>query len=142
MSSKARRRSSTLPIGVVAGLNNHLKDTQTEVTSLRARVKQLEKKNADLKVNKKEELDKVEQRGSNLCFEGQIEAFKKIQGRLFQAGYDFGLNEVLIPPTSALRVPISILGDFKYADDEEDDGDEDSSQTGGQEALAGSAAGA
>lgn len=109
---------------------------------MRARVEQLEKKNANLKVNKKEELDKVEQRGSNLCFEGQIEAFKKIQGRLFQAGYDFGLNEVLIPPTSSLRVPISILGDFKYADDEEDDGDEDSSQTGGQEALARSAAGA
>lgn len=109
---------------------------------MRARVEQLEKGECRPEVKRKEELDEAEQRSYDFCFEEHVEAVKKIQGQLFQAGYDFGLNEAFIPSTSALGVPVSIPGEFKYMDedededeDEEEDGDDESSQTGYQEGV-------
>lgn len=59
-------------------------------------------------------------------------------GKLNQAGYDFGLDQALIPSRSALWVPISIPSDFKYVDDpevevdgEEEEKDKEASQAGG-----------
>lgn len=43
--------------GVIFRLNNQLKNAQSEVTNLRAKVEQLEKENTDLKNDKKQELD-------------------------------------------------------------------------------------
>lgn len=57
---KGKKKELDIANGVVAGLNNHLKDSQTEVTSLRAKVEQLKKKRIDLKENKKEKLDEAE----------------------------------------------------------------------------------
>lgn len=131
---KGKKRELDTANGVFNGLNNQLKEAQTEVTTLRTKVEQLEKENADLKAKKKEELDEAEQRGYDLYFEEQIEAVKKIQGRLFQAGCDFGLNKAIILSTSALMVLIFIHWDIKYVDeDKEDDGDVESSEAGDQE---------
>lgn len=68
---------------MVARLNNQLKDAQIEVTSLRAKVEQLEKENTGLKAKKNEELDEAEHKGYDLYFEEKIDTIKKIQSRLF-----------------------------------------------------------
>lgn len=102
----------------------------------------MEKENADLKVKKKEQLDEAEQRGYDLYFEEHVEAIKKIQRQLFQAGYNFRLNAALIPSTSALRVLVSTPGDFKYVDeDDEEDGEDVSSKTDDREGTKEASAG-
>lgn len=44
---------------------------------------------------------------------------QKIQGKLFQAGYDHGLDATLIPSTSSLWTPVFIPPDFKCASEKE-----------------------
>ena len=74
----------------------------------------LEKANAELKTAKQKELDEVELRGYDFCFDEQVAAVKGIQGRLYQAAHDFGLDQALIPSTSELRTPVAIPNDFQY----------------------------
>lgn len=68
--------------------------------------------------------------GVQPLFDEQFATIKNIQGRLFQAGYNFSLNEALIPSTSALRVPVSIPGDFKNVEDPMDDVEEEEDEEG------------
>ena len=97
-----------------SGLDNQLKDAQKEVEGLRAKVELLEKEVSELKSSKQKELDDAEQRGYDLYFDEQVAAVKEIQGRLYQAGYDFGLDQALIPSTSELRTSVDIPEDFQY----------------------------
>lgn len=57
-------------------------------------------------------LEEVEQKGYDYCFDEQLASVKKIQGRLFQASYDYDLDAALIPSTSSLRTLVSIPPDF------------------------------
>ena len=59
-------------------------------------------------------MDDAEQKGYDLCFDEQVAAVRGIQGRLFQAGYGFGLDQALIPSTSELRTYVAIPDDFQY----------------------------
>ena len=99
---------------LASGLDNQLKEAQKEVNDLRQKVELQGKEIAELKSSKQKEIDDAEQRGYDLCFEEQVAAVKEIQGRLYQAGYDFGLDQSLIPSTSELRTSVNIPEDFQY----------------------------
>ena len=109
--NKKKKKLDTANL-LASGLDNQRKDAQKEVNSLRARVKLLEKENADLKKNKKKELDYTEQRRYDIYFDEQVAAVRGIQGRLFQAGYDFGLDHALILSTNELRTSVDNHDDF------------------------------
>lgn len=115
---KNKKKELNTSSNVTTWLSNQLKDAQTEVTNLKAKV--LEKKKTELKEKKKKQgLDEAEQRGYDLCFKEQLATIKQIQGNLYQASYDFGFDEALIPSSSALRVVVSIPPNFKYVEDPE-----------------------
>jgi len=99
---------------LASSLDHQLKEAQKEVDSLRAKDEQKSKEISELKSSKQKELDDAEQRGYDACFDEQVDAVKKIQGRLYQAGYDFGLDQALIPSTSELRTSVEIPEDFQY----------------------------
>ena len=99
---------------LASGLDHQFKEAQKEVDSLRAKDEQRDKEIAELKSLKQKELDDAEQRGYDTCFDEQVAAVQQIQSRLYQAGYDFGLDQALIPSTSELRTSVEIPEDFQY----------------------------
>lgn len=90
-----------------------------------------------MEAGNKKELEHAEQKGYDFCFEEQLASMQRIQGKLFQAGYDHGLDAILVPPTSSLRTAVSIPQGFKYASEGEDEVDDDvkSSMTGDLEGV-------
>ena len=111
---KKKKKELDIASLLASGLDNQLKDAQNEVDGLCAKLELLEKEITKLKAAKQKELDDAEQRGYDLCFEEQVSAVRDIQGRLFQAGYNLGLNQALIPSTSDLRILVDIPDDFQY----------------------------
>ena len=99
---------------LASSLDHQLKEAQKEVDSLRAKDEQSSKEIAELKSAKQKELDDAEQKGYDICFNEQLVAVQQIQSRLYQAGYDFGLDQALIPSTSELRTLVEIPEDFQY----------------------------
>ena len=86
-------------------LNNQLKDAQKEVDGLRAKVELLEKANAELKTAKQKELDEVELRGYDFCFDEQVAASKASRGGCIK----LGMTSVSTKPSSPLPVSCELL---------------------------------
>lgn len=71
---------------------------------------------------RKKDLKDAKQKGYEFYFEEQLASVQKIQGKLFQASYNHGLDAAIIPSASSLRTFISIPLDFKYVS-ERDEGE-------------------
>ncbi|KAM7482112.1 hypothetical protein LguiB_006695 [Lonicera macranthoides] len=74
----------------------------------------LEKKRLNEQLKEKKKELNTANGGYDICFEESVAEVKAIKTKLYQAGYDRGLDAAQVPPMSDLRVPVIIPTDFQY----------------------------
>lgn len=101
----------------VAQLKKKLDDVKKELGHKNTQLEEKNKKLADYEAKQKEDLDAVEQKCYDFCFEEQTTAVVMIQGRLYQEGSNRGLDVALIPSTSEPKVRVTVPVDFNYEEE-------------------------
>lgn len=116
---KGKKNEFNSSTNEVFELKNQLEEAHAMLSRKNTELDGVNKKLVNYEASRKRDLEDANHRGYDLCFNGKFAEVTRIQGKLFQVGYDMGLDEALIPSTNSLRVPVSIHASFKYNDEVE-----------------------
>ena len=108
-----------------------LDTAQREVEAMNKDKVQLQETLNKIKLENMNAVDKPHKEGYNTTLEEGVEQFAPIRVRLYQVGYNLGLEATGVSVDNVLRTHVEILEDFKDVPTEEEAGNNDDAKVAG-----------